>query len=830
MANAEANQPSKEQIEAASSEPLMTVLTDGALEESDWTRDRFGLHQRLAAVYDVLRHRNTVTPIAIALYGGWGTGKTSAMKWLDGRLQIWNKQGKHGQHKKVRTVWFYPWKYHSKEDVWRGLIAEVVIHTLELENVSSAHVVKAAKEFGLFLGRSFLNVLRSIKPSGKVNAGVAEAGLEIDLGCIERMVEDWKKADHPEIAFLNEFEESLRRWVGASLGEDERMAIFIDDLDRCLPEVALQVLEALKLYLRIPNLIFVIGVDRQIIEDLVGGHYESLKVSPERSRDYLAKMFQVEVNISPNEQQIEGYLDACLSDLDKCIGGQWTKGLDANHREILTNVLRNLAEANPREVKRLLNSSVQLGFGRLSTVPRRNVALRKLAFAQGVQAALLGRILDMTPGYGGADMLRFHEAQEFLSEFSQIAQSSPDVEPPVFALDGSEIESLKRLTSASFSRRLGFVRQPPKLKLVDEASTEGPYSTLIEMWRENRHFTQCMWQWLADEEIRQLLRIPFSAEAAEEAAAASTQAQTMPRVQLPDVIANAAATKLKKKPETLTVEDLAQLNELNLSGQPVTDDQLGCLPLFKSLEWLYLNGTGVTDAGLVHVRELKGLVGLLLGRTHVTDLGLEHLKCLENLAVLIVDGLRLTDAGLVCLKDLKKLRGLSLEGTALSDASLALIAEIEGLRSLWLSRTGLTDDGLDIIGNLSNLEFLDVSDTRVTDVGLAHLNRLRLLETLWLHRCNQVTDTGLERIGALSSLASLSLDGTSVTDVGLLHLKQLNLLVNLGLSGTGVTDEGLVHLKQLKSLRWLTLKGCKGVTDAGKAMLEKALPECKVQL
>jgi len=46
------------------------------------------------------------------------------------------------------------------------------------------------------------------------------------------------------------------------LGEDDRMVIFIDDLDRCLPEVALQVLEALKLYFNIDGVAFVLGIDR----------------------------------------------------------------------------------------------------------------------------------------------------------------------------------------------------------------------------------------------------------------------------------------------------------------------------------------------------------------------------------------------------------------------------------------------------------------------------------------------------------------------------------------------------------------------------------------
>ena len=40
--------------------------------------DALSLHPKLASVFDVLRHQNTRAPMAIAIYGDWGTGKSSA--------------------------------------------------------------------------------------------------------------------------------------------------------------------------------------------------------------------------------------------------------------------------------------------------------------------------------------------------------------------------------------------------------------------------------------------------------------------------------------------------------------------------------------------------------------------------------------------------------------------------------------------------------------------------------------------------------------------------------------------------------------------------------
>jgi hypothetical protein len=63
----------------------MTILPDypaGLLAEYS---DLLGLKSRLGlgTVHDILRHGNTRCRITVAIYGDWGTGKTSAMRWLE---------------------------------------------------------------------------------------------------------------------------------------------------------------------------------------------------------------------------------------------------------------------------------------------------------------------------------------------------------------------------------------------------------------------------------------------------------------------------------------------------------------------------------------------------------------------------------------------------------------------------------------------------------------------------------------------------------------------------------------------------------------------------
>ncbi len=61
---------SRQQLERmAARPPVMTILSDGPLSRDDWKTVSFFSEDRLGAVFDILRHANTTTPMAVALYG-----------------------------------------------------------------------------------------------------------------------------------------------------------------------------------------------------------------------------------------------------------------------------------------------------------------------------------------------------------------------------------------------------------------------------------------------------------------------------------------------------------------------------------------------------------------------------------------------------------------------------------------------------------------------------------------------------------------------------------------------------------------------------------------
>ena len=103
-----------------------------------------------------------------------------------------------------------------------------------------------------------------------------------------------------QLSSLEQFQRNFQELVDALLRREgqrpRRLVVFVDDLDRCLPEKAIQVLEAIKLFLDVPGCIFVLGLDREAIEDAVQKRYKG----EVKAREYLEKIIQLPFILPPN--------------------------------------------------------------------------------------------------------------------------------------------------------------------------------------------------------------------------------------------------------------------------------------------------------------------------------------------------------------------------------------------------------------------------------------------------------------------------------------------------------------------------------------------------
>ena len=87
------------------------------------------------------------------------------------------------------------------------------------------------------------------------------------------------------------------------------LVVFIDDLDRCLPAKAVQVLEAVKLFLDKPGCVFVLGAHTDVVQQAVAGFYRDSGVVGESAKEYLEKIIQLRFDLPPIvTDTMKGYL------------------------------------------------------------------------------------------------------------------------------------------------------------------------------------------------------------------------------------------------------------------------------------------------------------------------------------------------------------------------------------------------------------------------------------------------------------------------------------------------------------------------------------------
>lgn len=290
---------------------------------------------------------------AIGIFGGWGAGKTTLMQAVEARLDT----------SRAVPVRFSAWRYEKEEHLILPLLDTIRDALLDWGEQRPGHI-RASRETARTIGR----VMHAIVAGTSVKIGVPgaidvsfDANKALEAG--KRMSAARAEARVPRSAYHASFRalhEAFEEFAGAEV--DRRIVVFIDDLDRCLPGSALQVLESMKLFFDLDGFVFVVGLDRKIIEQVVNSKYGPEKAGdgsePRDTRvlgeDYIKKIFQVPYTLAPvAPAQLRAFLVAVYE--EAALAGAQRDEFERIVEPHLPFLVRD-GSVNPREVKRYLNA------------------------------------------------------------------------------------------------------------------------------------------------------------------------------------------------------------------------------------------------------------------------------------------------------------------------------------------------------------------------------------------------------------------------------------------------------------------------------------------
>ena len=366
-------------------------------------------------------------PLTVGILGDWGSGKSSLLRMVRGDLE---SLGTDGEDRYVCAS-FSPWQHEDYEDVKSALMATVLERLAQEAPPGTDEQLGAMRRFteGLrkrsrSFGRAAVGAAPLLATAGASaidpNLAFDAAGTATGLAGVAAK-EALRELESPaeeaearvEITSVREFRAAFRDYVG-SLEGVAAVIVFIDDLDRCLPETVVDTFEAIRLFLNAPETAYVVAANQKVVESAVDSRYPELRRDDGTGigADYLEKMLQLKVAIPAlSAPETESYANLLLADLHLS-GEQMERVVEAAGERrandnltvafnmgIASDVLKNVPDdlardllwtaqvapalaaglrGNPRQVKRFLNTI----FLRRRSAQRRNVTLEPAVLAK----------------------------------------------------------------------------------------------------------------------------------------------------------------------------------------------------------------------------------------------------------------------------------------------------------------------------------------------------------------------------------------------------------------------------------------------------------------
>jgi hypothetical protein len=311
-------------------------------------------------------------PFTAGVYGEWGSGKTTFVSFVAAYLE---QQAGPLPDRSPSTLFvpFSAWQYKTADEIWRALILAIarrILGVLEptdqpvaapaprlslwgrikallgadafvlrpeqaVPDAQSRYVELVAKldaslyggisksapamdttETTIAVAKSVVAAMSGVSPMVAAIRGVFGLNTDVD---VSKLVDKGQNTSmRQRIESLEEFKSILRELFA---GERRRVFVFVDDLDRCMPDAALDLLEAIKIFLPSTPCVFVVAADEKLIGQGLrmrfrdaadpAGSGDINAFMNRKGREYFEKIIQLPIHLPrPGAEEIHRFIGA----------------------------------------------------------------------------------------------------------------------------------------------------------------------------------------------------------------------------------------------------------------------------------------------------------------------------------------------------------------------------------------------------------------------------------------------------------------------------------------------------------------------------------------
>ncbi|MCH7939053.1 MAG: NTPase, partial [Candidatus Marinimicrobia bacterium] len=194
-------------------------------------------------------------PFVLAINSPWGTGKTTFVKFVKTILEA----------KGIACVYFSAWETDFASDPMIAFLGELEVAAKGFtgkKRTFKANFDKV-KSIASIIAKKAIPVAGKIATAGILDISAFTEGAIAKL--VEESINDVVSAYGKEKDLMEKFREKLAASLDALTGNGNSspVIIFVDDLDRCRPTYAIELLERIKHLFDVENAIFVLSLDKQ---------------------------------------------------------------------------------------------------------------------------------------------------------------------------------------------------------------------------------------------------------------------------------------------------------------------------------------------------------------------------------------------------------------------------------------------------------------------------------------------------------------------------------------------------------------------------------------